>query len=259
MKQPGFFRLNSIIEVTRRIEVEVIFIMVVSKSQDCNEDVLLPYSFLHNIPRFRFREDVNEKEQGPVCFVCGDEVHPGDPMVIISRLWGKTGEDHVIDVMTSLQSCVPCSHMCTQYTVEWKYKPKLLGIEARVFHFYGKCIAGVYDQAVGDTLAKWELPKPQPWLDIPYHFQFQSADDLVGGKYREKAVQIMRGEQCQLCQQDIDINEPHITIGIAIEVMVGNRIVMHNPFAFAKYCNRCSRGFFPVDDSGFLSCIVDDF
>lgn len=233
--------------------------MAGKKNLKWNEDVLLPYSLLHSIPRFRSRDDVNEKEQGPVCFVCGDEMYPGDPMVIISRFWGRTCEDSAMDVITSLQSCVPCSHMCAQYTVEWEYKPRLLEIEARAFRFYGKCIAGVYDQRVGDTPVKWELQKPQRWLDMPYHFLVQSADDLVGGKYQETKLKNMSGVQCHMCQQNINIDELHMTIEIEIEVIMENKILVHNPFAFAKYCNRCSRDFFPVDDSGFLSCIVDDF
>ena len=245
--------------VERGVELEVTCFMADKKNLSWNDGVLLPYSFLHNIPRFRLRDGVNRKEQGPFCFVCGDEMHPGDPMVIISRLWGRTCEDYAIDVMTSLQSCVPCSHMCTQYSFEWEHKPRLLGIETRALHFYGQCIAGVYDQIVGDTLAKWELPKPKPWLDIPYHFLIQSAEDLVGGKYQETNLQNMSGVQCHMCHKDIDVNERHMMIGIAIEAIMDNKIVVHHPFVFAKYCNRCSRDFFPVDDSGFLSCIMDDF
>ena len=198
----------------------------------------------------------NEKDTEGVCFICGMDCEPGEPMIIISRLW-KSGEEE-IDSIVSLQACLSCAHIASSDISKWAYKPKLTRPEKMGFRFYSQSVLQSLDLS-GSLQSAWrESVAPDSCADMPRYPLVLQVDDLLGGRTGDSRLEIVSDVQCHYCHRMVDTQQPHMEMRIALETLTAPTIINHDSLRLGLYCNSCSKTLFPVDNPGFTSKLAED-
>lgn len=194
---------------------------------------------------------------GYVCFACGKSMKPGESFVCVSRLWMVSMESRcmtkVIDAVASLQVCIPCTCIAAHHRLRWTHKSRLTYAEIHGFYIYSQLLAGAIAQMKSDTLVEKESLRQSLLADLPYTLPFANTVGISGGQYIEKSLRIPSHNQCHNCYEAVGFSAPHMQIEIAVNIPTHSGMEQRNPSYAAKYCNKCSKKLFSVNDGGFTS------
>ena len=208
--------------------------------------LLFPYS----IPPYL--DDESSDEYGSICFICGEETHPEEPMVIINRTWAVSeGEHEIIDTMNSFRACIRCTYINVHFSRAWAYKPKLIDIETQAFMFYSMGVSSRLER-LGVNVIESVESQVHSALDGPRHPVIYN-DGFAGGKQRNECVGVVSRKQCYHCFGAIDFERACMTIGIGTHKIIDGITVVDDYRTVSQYCGECSRKLFPVDNDGFIN------
>ncbi len=199
-------------------------------------------------------EDTKDAEG--MCFICGMDCEPGEPMIIVSRLW-KSGEEE-LDSIVSLQACLSCAHLASSDISKWAYRPKLTRPEKMGFRFYSQSILQALDLGGGLQSAWRESVVPNSCADMPRYPLVLQVNDLLGGRMGDSQLEIISDIQCHYCHRMVDTRQPHMELRISLETLTAPTIINHDSMKIGLYCNSCSKTLFWVDDPGFTSKLAED-
>ena len=159
----------------------------------------------------------------------------------------------VIDAMAALQICIPCTCIAAHYKLRWMHKPKLTHGEIHGFYIYSQLLTRAIAQMKSDTLVEKASLKQDLLTDLPHVLPFANTAGISGGQHRGNPIRIISHEQCHSCYEAVGFSTPYMQIEIAVNMPTRSCIEQRNIFYAARYCNKCSKKLFSVNDNGFTS------
>ncbi len=216
-------------------------------------------TFPHWIPIDIGRVSPEEQEEAEgVCFICGCDAVPDEPMIVISRSWMTPDSDEVLDSLVSLQACLSCSFFENPGISGWVYRPKLTGAERMGFEFYSRLIFEFLHKRSRQIGALPEPAVPDSWNEMPHYSLDLDMNNLKGGKLCGFPLGILSSEQCLHCRKMVNTKRPHMLVEIALETCTSHEVFTHDVLSIGSYCNLCSKELFPVNENGFTSKLAKD-
>jgi len=209
--------------------------MVIRSRASIKDNILSPHSVPPIIDLPQGDEDSNWR---PACYFCGESLHSTEPSVIISRNLETSRE--VLDSAASFQSCLPCALKAVFEQLEPIHKPKLTIFEIHAFKEYSLSLArGIAEVTSGRVVEEGYL-QTDILLGLGNINLWPITTDIAGGSHYGQSPILISPNQCIGCFKPIDLNAPHVSSFICIEVKKNRTIHQHSLFNIGNLCLRCA-------------------
>lgn len=192
-----------------------------------------------------------------MCFACNRSVGNGEPIIVVSRLWQvtPTGEEKlkdVIDAVSSLQVCVPCTLRAAVRPVIFVHPPKFVSPELSGFYYYARAFAYGLAASRSNMRPKKAIPTSDLFT-LPEH----RIVPLFGmDRHLRRPLSIIEENQCYHCGGGITAGTRHMLIEIAVHSDFRRCVHLSNTWQVSKHCHDCSSRLFPIDDKDRLGLDV---